>query len=107
MLFRSFRFGHFLRRLSKISLEALRDIPFLGRLSRISLGALGDINKGNGLKRLNKEGRLLGTRDLSTDCRLGNLLRHLRIQTSRRFCRLMRLSSLSRLAGDDNELSSF
>ena len=79
----------------------------MGRLSRISLKALRDISKGNGLKGLNQEGWLLGIRDLSTDCRLGSLLRHLRIHTSRCFCRLVRLSSFRRLARTDNELSSF
>ena len=89
------------------SLGTLRDIPFLGRPSRISLKALGDISKGNGLKGMNQEGRLLGIRDLSTDYGLGSLLGHLRIQTSRCFCRPMKLSSISRLIRSENELRSF
>ena len=97
----------FLGGLSRISFRALGDIPFLGRLGRINLGALRDISKGNALKGLNKDGWLLGTRDLSTDRRLSSLLRHLGIQTSRCFCRIMRLSSFSRLARNDDDLSSF
>ena len=67
---------------------AIREIAFA------SFKALRNISKGNGLKGLNQEGRLLGIRDLSTDCGLGSLLRHLKIQTFRCFCHPMKLSSL-------------
>ena len=89
-----------------ISLGTLRDIPFLGRPSRVNLEALGDTSKWNGLKGLKQEGWLLGIRDLSTDYRLSSLLGHLKIRTSNCFCCSMKLSSLSRLAKSENELSN-
>ena len=93
-------------RLSRIGLKTLGDVPFLGGLSRVSLKALGDISKRNGLKGLNQKGWLLRIRDLSTDYGLGSLLRHLKIQTSKIFCRPMKLFSLSQLIRNKNELSS-